>query len=157
MSLKASKATAFTVPVKVLFLGDTLNLRVQAVLLDDPEFKKEMNRRAGPSVAELAKRLDNDAAGDNDGDDLGDDGEDEGEEVKQPEYNFEDYDFAIAAVVTEWDYLDDNGKPMPITEEVVADMPWQLKRLIWPAILEAISPKALTQPMRATGSGRKGR
>lgn len=135
--LKASKATTFTVPVKVLFLGDVLNLEVQPIVQDDPEYKEEMERRA-PLSATKRKELVAD-----------------GEDV--PPYSHEDYDYGISRVVTKWDYLDDDGQPLPITEPIVGAMPWQLKLTIWDAILEATSPKALTQPTRGTGSARKGR
>jgi hypothetical protein len=50
----------------------------------------------------------------------------------------------LALSIITWDLEGEDGKPMPITKESVADLPISIRNPIYMAIMEAASPNAAT-------------
>lgn len=77
-------------------------------------------------------------------------------DIREKDRELKGFDHGIREVVTEWTWNDDNDDPLPIVDEIIADMPYPLKVLIWEKISEDSSPKELQKTLR-TGSVQKAR
>lgn len=136
MAFKVEALKAYTVPVALKIGDQTLNCRVSPEVYASKEFSAEMNRIS----SEISRK------------DSPDDGI---KEIMKTDYS--DYDFALSSVITEWDVVDENNNPVPVTAEAVSGLWWQAKTALWTLIIETLSPKSLTRSTQPTSSVRKGR
>lgn len=68
--------------------------------------------------------------------------------VREKDTDLAGFEYGLYSVVCEWDWNNDDGKPLPIDQQTLSEMPYPLKMAMWQAILEDSDPKVLAKASR---------